>query len=243
VTPAGRRWAIVPAAGQGSRFGSDVPKQYAPLLGQPVLSWTLQALLAEESLAGVVVALAGGDDHWSSLRESSDPRVRTCAGGVRRELSVANALLALDGAAADSDWVLVHDAARPCLRHDDLNALFDTLRDDAVGGLLALPVGDTLKRSDEAGRACATVERDGLWRALTPQMFRYGILRRSLALCIERGRTVTDEASAIEALGLRPRLVRGHSDNLKITNPEDAALAEAILRARIDGQHADGRRA
>lgn len=232
--PRARCWAVVPAAGQGSRFGSDVPKQYTPLLGRPLVSWTLGALLAEPTVAAVVVALADHDQRWPGLEESRHPRVLTCAGGARRELSVAHALAALADRAADTDWVLVHDAARPCLRHDDLQALFDELGADAVGGLLAVPVSDTLKR---AGRedACAVVEtvaRDGLWRALTPQMFRFGLLRRALTLCIERGRTVTDEASAVECLGLRPRLVRGHADNVKVTNPEDAALAEAILRAR-----------
>jgi len=228
-----RRWAVVPAAGQGSRFGSAVPKQYASLLGQPVIGWTLQALLAESSLAGIVVALAQDDRQWPSLDVARDPRIITCAGGSRREHSVANALAALAGRAADTDWVLVHDAARPCLRHDDLQALFEALgADDPVGGLLAVPVSDTLKRGDDADRVRETVQRETLWRALTPQMFRFGLLQRALALCVERDRRVTDEASAIECLGLRPRLVRGHADNIKVTNPEDAALAEAILRAR-----------
>jgi 2-C-methyl-D-erythritol 4-phosphate cytidylyltransferase len=232
VTSTERRWAVVPAAGQGTRFGSTLPKQYTPLLGRPLLSWTLAALLAEDSVAGIVVALSPDDPHFAALPESRDPRVRTCAGGVRRELSVARALDDLVTRADDTDWVLVHDAARPCLRHDDLQALFVELERDPVGGLLALPVSDTLKRSAEGAFTSETVPREGLWRALTPQMFRVGLLRRALALCVERGRAVTDEASAIECLGLRPRLVRGHADNLKVTNPEDAALAEAILRAR-----------
>lgn len=228
-----RRWAVVPAAGRGSRFGSTVPKQYATLLGQPVIAWTLRALLAESSLAGIVVALAADDRTWPTLDVARDPRILACAGGERREHSVANALAALHGRAADTDWVLVHDAARPCLRHDDLQALFEALDDDdPVGGLLAVPVSDTLKRADGAECAAETVSRETLWRALTPQMFRFGLLQRALALCLERDRPVTDEASAIECLGLRPRLVRGHADNIKVTNPEDSALAEAILRAR-----------
>ena len=228
-----RRWAVVPAAGQGSRYGASVPKQYAPLLGQPVIGWTLEALLAESSLAGIVVALAAGDRTWPTLEVARDSRILTCVGGERREHSVANALAALSDRADDTDWVLVHDAARPCLRHDDLQALFEALDDeDAVGGLLAVPLSDTLKRADGADRVGETVPRETLWRALTPQMFRFGLLRRALALCVERERRVTDEASAIECLGLRPKLVRGHADNIKVTNPEDAALAEAILRAR-----------
>lgn len=228
-----RRWAVVPAAGQGSRFGSTVPKQYTPLLGKPVLGWTLQALFAESSLDGIVVALARGDRTWPTLDAARDSRISTCTGGDCREHSVANALAALRGRAADTDWVLVHDAARPCLRHDDLQALFEALDDgDAIGGLLAAPVSDTLKRADVGGRVAETVARETLWRALTPQMFRFGLLQRALVLCRERNRRVTDEASAIECLGLRPKLVRGHADNIKVTNPEDAALAEAILRAR-----------
>jgi 2-C-methyl-D-erythritol 4-phosphate cytidylyltransferase len=230
VTQPERRWAVVPAAGQGSRFGAALPKQYVPLLGRPLISWTLSALLDERSLAGVVVALSPGDKHWPSVPESADPRVRTCKGGARREHSVANALEALAAEAQDTDWVLVHDAARPCLRHDDLQALFDELRSDAVGGLLAIPVSDTLKRADDESRVSETVPREAFWRALTPQMFRYGLIKRALGLCLERERAVTDEASAVECLGLRPRLVRGHADNIKVTNPEDAALAEAILR-------------
>jgi 2-C-methyl-D-erythritol 4-phosphate cytidylyltransferase len=232
TAPTVRRWAVVPAAGIGARFGGTTPKQYTLLLGRPLIGWTLQSLLAEDSIEGVVVALSGRDDHWNSLPESRDPRVRTCVGGERRDLSVAHALAALEGRAVETDWVLVHDAARPCLRHDDLQALFAELADEPVGGLLAVPVADTLKRADAQQRTCATVSRDALWRALTPQMFRYGLLQRALALCIERWLAVTDEAAAIEGLGLQPRLVRGHADNVKVTNPEDAALAEAILRAR-----------
>jgi 2-C-methyl-D-erythritol 4-phosphate cytidylyltransferase len=231
LTLAVRRWAIVPAAGQGSRFGAGLPKQYTPLLGRPLLSWTLAALLAEPRIDGIVVPLASGDTRWQGLPEFSNPRVRRCLGGARREHSVACGLDALEGAAQDTDWVLVHDAARPCLRRHDLDLLFGALDADAVGGLLAVPVSDTLKRADGERRVCATVARDGLWRALTPQMFRHGLLRRALRLCMERDRLVTDEASAIESLGLQPRLVRGRADNIKVTNPEDAALAEAILRS------------
>ena len=231
MTRAVRRWAIVPAAGQGSRFGAALPKQYTPLLGRPRLSWTLAALLAEPGIDGIVVSVAHDDELWQGLAQFSDPRVRRCTGGARREHSVANGLDALAGDARDTDWVLVHDAARPCLRPCDLELLFATLDADAVGGLLAVPVSDTLKREVGGQRAGETVARDGLWRALTPQMFRYGLLLRALRLCVERDRPVTDEASAIECLGLQPRLVRGRADNVKVTNPEDAALAEAILRS------------
>jgi 2-C-methyl-D-erythritol 4-phosphate cytidylyltransferase len=226
-----RRWAVVVAAGRGERFGGSTPKQYAPLLGRPVLSWSLSVLLESAQVDGVVVALAPGDRRWRRLPESRSPRVMTCTGGDRREASVAKALAALAPLARDGDWVIVHDAARPCLRREDLEALISATRRDPVGGLLAVPVPDTLKVDDGGGRSARTADRTGLWRALTPQMFRYGLLRRALAFCIERERGVTDEASAVEALGLRPRLVPGRADNIKLTTPADRGLAEAILRA------------
>ena len=236
-----RLFAIVPAAGRGERFGGRHPKQYAALLGRPVLSWSLGALLAVRSVRTVVVALSEGDRRFARLPEARDPRVRTCRGGARRELSVANALEALHGEARDEDWVMVHDAARPCLHPSDVRQLVAALQGDPVGGLLALPVGDTLKSAGRDGRCDRTVPREGLWRALTPQMFRYGVLRRALKLNLERERVVTDEASAVEALGLRPRLVTGRTDNIKITLPGDRGLAAAILQAGWD--HNDENRA
>jgi 2-C-methyl-D-erythritol 4-phosphate cytidylyltransferase len=227
-------FAVVPAAGRGERFGGRQPKQYVSLLGRPVLSWSLGALLAVRSVRAVIVALSEGDRRFARLAEARDPRVRTCRGGARRELSVANALQALRGEARDEDWVMVHDAARPCLQPSDVRRLVATLGDDPVGGLLALPVGDTLKAAGADGRCERTVPREGLWRALTPQVFRYGVLRRALKLNLERERVVTDEASAVEALGLRPRLVTGRADNIKLTLPGDRGMAAAILRAGWD---------
>jgi 2-C-methyl-D-erythritol 4-phosphate cytidylyltransferase len=225
-----RRWAVVAAAGRGERYGGRTPKQYLRLAGRPVLSWSLRALLAEPSIDAVVVALAEGDRRFARLPEAKDARVRTCRGGARREHSVASALQALGARARDEDWVLVHDAARPCLRRSDLRALMAGVAGDPVGGLLAVPLADTLKSADGEGRSARTVPREGLWRALTPQMFRYGLLRRALALCLDRDRGVTDEAAAIELLGLRPRLVHGRADNLKVTHREDLALAAGVLR-------------
>ncbi len=226
-----RRWAVLVAAGRGERFGGSTPKQYALLLGRPALSWSLATLLSSPAVDGVVVVLAPRDRRWKRIAESRDSRVSTCVGGNRREGSVSNALLALAPRARDSDWVIVHDAARPCLRREDLDRLVAATRRDPVGGLLAVPVPDTLKVDDGHGRSARTADRAGLWRALTPQIFRYGLLRRALALCVERERAVTDEASAVEALGLRPRLVTGRGDNIKLTTPADRVLAEAILRA------------
>jgi 2-C-methyl-D-erythritol 4-phosphate cytidylyltransferase len=228
---AARRWAVVVAAGRGERFGGSTPKQYTLLLGRPALSWSLGVLLASPGVDGVVVVLAPRDRRWKRLAESRDPRVSTCLGGDRREGSVSNALLALSTRARDDDWVIVHDAARPCLQREDLDNLLEATRRDPVGGLLAVPVPDTLKVDDGHGRSARTADRARLWRALTPQVFRYGLLRRALALCLERNREVTDEASAVEALGLKPRLVRGRTDNIKLTTPADRGLAEAILRA------------
>jgi 2-C-methyl-D-erythritol 4-phosphate cytidylyltransferase len=158
--------------------------------------------------------------------------VRSCIGGARRELSVAHALECLAGEARDSDLVLVHDAARPCLRRVDLKRLLLRAGRDPAGGLLAVPVGDTLKRAVRGGKRVAyTVPREGLWRALTPQLFRYGLLRRALRLCLTHGRAITDEASAVEALGVKPLLVAGRPDNIKVTEREDLRLAAAVLGA------------
>jgi 2-C-methyl-D-erythritol 4-phosphate cytidylyltransferase len=231
MTAAVRRWAVVPAAGRGERFGGRTPKQYRLIEGRAVLSWSIRALLAERSIRRVIVAVSADDRGFERLPEARDPRVRSCLGGARREQSVANALEALAGEARNADWVLVHDAARPCLRREDLRRLLAAVAADPVGGLLATPVADTLKRG-RRGHVVATVEREELWRAMTPQAFRFGVLRRAIRLCRERKRPVTDEASAIEALGLRPRLVPARGDNLKITVPEDLALAGAILRTR-----------
>ena len=233
-----RLFAIVPAAGRGERFGGRRPKQYVALLGRPVLSWSLGALLAVRSVRAVIVALSEGDRRFARLPEARDPRVRTCRGGARRELSVANALEALGDEARDEDWVMVHDAARPCLRPSDVRRLLATLRHDPVGGLLAVPLGDTLKAAGADGRCDRTVPREGLWRALTPQMFRYGVLRAAFAQ--PGALAATDEAQAVEALAAtgacsRPWLVTGSTLNIKVTYPGDLALAAAILAAQ-DGR-------
>lgn len=177
----------------------------------------------------MVIALAADDRRWSGLALSRDTRITTTVGGAERASSVRQGLAALRGRAEQSDWVLVHDAARPCLSGGDLDRLIVALRDDEVGGLLAAPVTDTLKKSGADGRVAATVNRADLWRALTPQMFRYELLERALAQAAHQQVSVTDEAQAIELLGLQPRLVAGSADNIKITVPEDLARAEQIL--------------
>ena len=225
-----RHYAIVPAAGSGSRFGAEKPKQYLDLLGRPLIFHTLAALTAHPAIERVWVVLAPDDPWWPRYDWSElGAKLETvrCGGATRAE-SVGNGLQAAAMAAADDDWILVHDAARPCLSRQMLDALCDELADDPVGGILAVPVADTLKRADATQRVAATEPRDGLWQAQTPQMFRYGCLVEAL----EKHNAVTDEAGAIEALGLKPKLVRADATNLKVTFPADLALAALILRGR-----------
>jgi 2-C-methyl-D-erythritol 4-phosphate cytidylyltransferase len=225
-----RHYAIVPAAGSGSRFGSEKPKQYLDLLGRPLIYHTLAALTACPDIERVWVVLAPDDPWWPQYDWSGlGAKLETvrCGGATRAE-SVTNGLQAAAMVATDDDWILVHDAARPCLSAAMLDSLISELADDPVGGILAVPVADTVKRADAEQRVAATEPRDGLWQAQTPQMFRYGQLQKSLKNEI----SVTDEAGAIEAAGLKPKLVRGDSTNLKVTWPADLALAAMILRAR-----------
>lgn len=222
-----RVFGLIPAAGTGSRMGGDLPKQYAPLGGRPMLAHAIAALLADRRVERVLVVVAAGDERYKQL--GRDARVEFApVGGASRAESVRNGLARLMMSASAEDWVLVHDAARPCLAPDELAALIDALADEPVGGLLAVAVADTIKR-ETGGRVERTVERAGLWRALTPQMFRLGVLADAL----ERARdlaAITDESSAVERIGHAPRLVPGRASNIKVTRPDDLPLAEAILR-------------
>jgi 2-C-methyl-D-erythritol 4-phosphate cytidylyltransferase len=224
-------WLVVPAAGQGRRLGGDRPKQYRLLDGRPVLVHTLERLHQAFPQARLCLCLAP-EDPWFDPAWVPFADWRRVTGGAERVDSVVNALAAIAAEADPDDLVLVHDVARPCVAIEDLARLHAALADDEVGGLLATPVADTMKRDDGIGRVAATESRRGLWHALTPQGFRYGLLRRALSEALERGLEVTDEASAVEALGLSPRLVEGRRDNLKITLPEDLALAALILSAQ-----------
>ena len=230
----GRLWAVVPAGGRGARMGSELPKQYLQLAGASILEHTLRRLLDEPRIAGVVVAMAAGDELGRAIVAPLAPRVQIAAGGVERCHSVLNGLEALP--AADEDWALVHDAARPCLRPADLAKLIDQLHAHPVGGILGVPVRDTLKRCTATGEIEQTVDRASLWHALTPQMFRVGLLRAALREALAADRLVTDEAQAIELAGHTPLMVEGHSDNLKITRPEDLPLAAWYLQALASGQ-------
>ncbi len=235
-----RFWGVVPAAGSGARMGADCPKQYLELQGVAILQHTLDALLALPLLDTVMVALAAGDQRWQTLPAARDQRVETTPGGAERADSVLACLAALEGRASAADWVLVHDAARPCISQAELEHLVQALRDDPVGGLLALPVSETVKRADDQQRVSATVARDGLWLAQTPQMFRYGMLRSALESAAEQGLTVTDEASALEQAGHAPRLVAGAATNIKVTRPADLPVAERFLAFHGGGSTKEG---
>ena len=225
-----RYWAVIPAAGLGQRMGSEIPKQYLLIAGQPVLQHTLQGRLDWGFLEKIVVALHAGDQRWATLPVAADPALLTVIGGERRCDSVLAGLEALSGLAAADDWVLVHDAARPCVLREDVERLRDVLVDDPVGGLLARPVAATLKRADADDRSLETLERRGLWLAQTPQMFRYQVLLDALREALKRGAAVTDEAAAVEHSGLQPKLVAGAATNIKITQPGDLAFAELWLQ-------------
>jgi 2-C-methyl-D-erythritol 4-phosphate cytidylyltransferase len=209
---------------------SSRPKQYLSLRGSLILDLAISHVIDTIELAGSVVAISPDDPWWGETQASRDDRITCCAGGEKRADSVLAGLRALESRAGDNDWVLVHDAARPCLHPDDLNRLVFQLSDHQVGGLLAAPVTDTLKKTG-AGTldVLETVDRSQLWRALTPQMFRYGMLKSAMQASLSAGRPVTDEASAIEQSGYFPCIVEGRPDNIKVTVPADLALADFVL--------------
>lgn len=211
-------------------MGSDIPKQYLSLNGQAVVEHSLRTLLDNPRIEGVYIALSQNDTRWGETAIAANPKLVTLDGGAERCHSVLNALKLLQEKADQSDWVLVHDAARPCLRQEDLNLLMDRVADHPVGGLLGVPVRDTMKRTEEDRAITATVARDGLWHAYTPQMFRLGVLHQALQSAIDKNLMVTDDASAIELAGMQPLMIEGHDDNIKITRPEDLALASFYLQ-------------
>lgn len=227
-------WAVVPAAGIGSRMQSDVPKQYLMLEDKPVLQHTLERLASHPQISGIVVALADQDPWWSELDFNPDCELLLAKGGKERADSVLNALHALAIHTDDDPWLLVHDAARPCLRHQDINRMLETLISHQVGGILGVPVTDTVKRADADNQILETVDRSGLWRAATPQMFRLGLLKKALESASKQGLSVTDEASAMELAGWQPMMVEGHQDNIKITVPQELALAALFMRQQAE---------
>lgn len=225
-----RCWVIVPAAGIGTRMRSDLPKQYLRLSGKTLLEHTLERLLAIPDLAGLVLALSPTDPYWEQLPLAGDARVAVVDGGTERSRSVLNALNYLTLQAQTDDWVLVHDAARPCITPSAIASLRRHTANHPVGGILGVPVGDTLKRVGSRHEIQETCDRRELWQAQTPQLFRYQLLHQCLARALGQSENVTDEASAMELAGYQPLMVEGRSDNIKVTRPEDLALAEAILQ-------------
>jgi 2-C-methyl-D-erythritol 4-phosphate cytidylyltransferase len=224
-------FALVPAAGQGTRIGDAMPKQYLPLAGKPMLFHSLETLASVQRIHAVVAILSPLDRHWGEHDWSAFPDKIEAAftGGANRAESVLNALKHLAGRIAKDDWVLVHDAARPCIGRSLVEQFIDEIEGDPVGGLLAMPLADTLKRAEETLRVAETIPRDGLWRAQTPQMFRSELLTRGL----QRKPDATDESAAVEhLLGFAPKLVQGENTNIKVTFAEDLELAEMILLRR-----------
>ena len=211
-------------------MGAKCPKQYLKLRDRTVLQHTLERLDGFAPLRGILVGIASDDSYWPTLSVRIPRLLGSFSGGAERAHTVLNGLEALAASAQDHDWVLVHDAVRPCVRHADMHRLMDAVGDDPDGGLLGLPLADTVKRTDDEGRVMTTVSRHGLWRALTPQIFPIGVLRGALQRALADGVEVTDEASAVEHAGGKPRMVAGHADNIKITVPGDLALAELYLQ-------------
>lgn len=221
---------IIPAAGTGNRMQNALPKQYLPLAGKPIISHVIQVFFNNPRIASIHLALSEDDQFWRTLTLNADSKLKLhYTGGASRAETVLNTLQVIE--ADDDDWILVHDAARPGLSAELLDKLLSTLEDDAVGGLLAMPVADTLKKSDQTNHVAQTVSRQSLWQAQTPQMFKYGVLKRALQAnsSAASSQAYTDEAEAIEALGLKPKLVQGELRNLKVTYPQDLELLEALF--------------
>lgn len=227
------RWVVVPAAGVGKRMGSSIPKQYLKLAGRPVIDHTLERVLLHPMIDGVYVALGEEDSWWPNTEFANHPDLVRVEGGAERCFSVLNSLEQLQSRAQPNDWVLVHDAARPCLRRKDVDHLISMLESHDAGGLLGVPVRDTMKRTSKTDEVVRTVDRNHLWHAFTPQMFRFDRLLNAMRGAINAGHLVTDEASAIEWAGDKPLMVEGHPDNIKITRPEDLPLAEFYLSQQV----------
>lgn len=230
-------WCVVPAAGVGRRVGGNVPKQYLPLAGRPLILHTLERLASHPRVAGLMVVLSADDAHWSGLMANEGEAsahalggkpLLTAVGGAERSDSVLAALRALPAEVGGDDFVLVHDAARPCVRAGDIGRLIEQAS-PCEGGLLGAPLRDTLKRADEEGCSAGTEPREARWRAFTPQMFRRDALTRALESAAEAGVAITDESMAMERMGMAPLLVEGAEDNIKVTTPADFALAEYLL--------------
>ena len=222
---------VIPAAGIGNRMETAIPKQYLPISGKPMISYSIQTFFASPRIASIHLALSPEDYFWRNLELAANSRLQLhYTGGETRAQTVLNTLYAMKSQVDVDDWILVHDAARPGLTLALLDTLLDSLENDAVGGLLALPLADTLKQSNADDRVKTTIPRDGLWQAQTPQMFRYRLLTNALE---SFDGVPTDEAQAIEALGFEPKLVTGSLRNMKVTYPQDMALMELFIQKEI----------
>ncbi len=229
-----RFWVVIPAAGFGTRMHSKLPKQYLDLNGLPVISHTLNRFIEHELVMGIVVALNSEDNYWEEITVKNHSKVHNTLGGDSRADTVFKALQYLQEYCRDDDWVLVHDAARPCLRRKELDLLIGEMQSPGCeGGLLAVPVHDTLKRADEHEYSMETVSREYLWHAQTPQCFRYRALKNALRDALNNNWNITDDASAMERLGVKPKLIEGRSDNIKITRAADLELAKIYLSQQL----------
>lgn len=224
-----RYWVVIPAAGVGTRMGVDKPKQYISVNDKSIIEHTIDCFINRDEIEAVVVAISKADDYWSTLAIAKHEKVITAPGGDERYQSVFNGLNALHEKAEDNDWVLVHDAARPCLSQSAIDRLMINLRTHDDGGILALPCRDTMKRANESGEIVDTVEREFLWHAQTPQMFKYKNLYSAIEKILNENIVVTDEAMAMELSGFKPMLVQGHQENIKVTHKEDLQYLEHYL--------------
>ena len=225
-----RYWVVIPAAGVGTRMQADRPKQYLSINNKTIIEYTLDCFISRNDIAGITVAIAEADRYWPELTLANDPKVSVAPGGKERFQSVLNGLRGLSAKASEDDWVLVHDAARPCLGQTEIDRLIENVGQHDVGGILALPCRDTMKRANEKGEIEHTVERENLWHAQTPQMFRYKKLFEALSKVVAEQNLVTDEAMAMELSGYQPVLVEGHPDNVKLTHKDDINSIETYLK-------------
>ena len=226
-------WVIIPAAGVGSRMGVDKPKQYIPVNGKTIIEHTLDCFLQREEIEKIIVAISSTDEYWPDLSVSKNEKVITAPGGAERYQSVLNSLHVLTDKATENDWVLVHDAARPCLNQSVIDRLIITLRSHDIGGILALPCRDTMKRANSMGEIDETVERDKLWHAQTPQMFRFGKLLSAIEDAFNKNIMITDESMAMERAGYQPLLVHGQQENIKVTHKDDLQHLNSYLDRMI----------
>jgi 2-C-methyl-D-erythritol 4-phosphate cytidylyltransferase len=222
-------WVVIPAAGVGTRMGVDIPKQYISVNDKTILEHTIDCFLGREEIVKITVAISKADEFWPTLSISSHEKIITAPGGAERYQSVLNSLHAIANMADENDWVLVHDAARPCLNESAIDRLLQELSTNDVGGILALPCRDTMKRANTDIEIEKTIERESLWHAQTPQMFRYGKLVKAIEHALQEKIVVTDESMAMELAGYKPKLVQGHQENIKITHKDDLKYLKLYL--------------